>query len=138
VVYKGLYYITGHIGDGGILSLSGSEMKILSMPENGEYKNTTFFFTEDDANEHFRICINKLEDERSAFLICTDGISDLLFHAGEGNISKVATLLCSWLMEADNEDEIEKVRIAYENNLRDTFSKKSKDDLSVCVMSIDK
>ena len=138
VVYKDQYYITGHIGDGGIVSQIGDRMEILSGPENGEYKNTTYFITDADAQSHMRITVSKLEENRTAFLLCSDGISDLLFHKTEGadEISKVAQLMCGWLKSAKDEDEIEKVREAYESNLCNTFSKKSKDDLSLCVMCV--
>ena len=37
-------YFAGHIGDGVILLKNGIDFKVLSLPENGEYINQTYFF----------------------------------------------------------------------------------------------
>lgn len=136
LVYKDKFYIKGHIGDGGILSLRGDKMQVISAPSNGEYKNETFFVTSENAKDYLNISIKDIGDEK-AFLVCTDGIGDLLFQekSGEYSISPVAKTLCDWLLNSDSDEEIELVGMAYEANLRDVFAKKSKDDLSFCVLT---
>ena len=131
-------YIVCHIGDGGALLLNTSEGRILSYPENGEYKNQTFFITDDDAYEHLHIEYGNVEGPLNAFLICTDGISDLLFRKEEEDvISSVAFTMCSWLVKADASGTAE-INAAYEDNLRKHFAAKSQDDLSFCVMVCEK
>lgn len=128
-------YVMGHIGDGGVVMLDSDKARILSYPENGEYKNQTYFITDEDAYDHLFIEHGKIEGEVNAFLICTDGISDLLFRKDEPEdiISPVTYTLCSWLLKADDE-HINEIITAYEDNLKKHFSVKSHDDLSLCVM----
>lgn len=139
VLCAGGSYITGHIGDGGIVSLKSDNMEVVSLPENGEYKNVTFFVTDADAEEHFRVAAGRLETERKSFLVCTDGIGDLLFKEADGiiQISEVSKKLCEWLISTESDKEVMEVGMAYEANLKNAFSKKSKDDLSFCVMAIE-
>ena len=51
-------YVCGHIGDGvvGILrNMAEQNLTVLSKPENGGAPNITFFVTDSNANEHFRL-----------------------------------------------------------------------------------
>ena len=134
-IIGGKSFITGHIGDGIILAYVSDHLEPISEAENGEYKNETYFLTDADVNKHFVINKYDLSDEHKAFLVCTDGIADLVYQKRENGyvISEAAKHMCEWLIEASDEEEIANIGLAYESNLKDVFSTKSRDDLSICV-----
>ena len=76
---------TFHIGDGS-LNIGSYDKKnnitiTRSEPENGEFSNETFFFTEDAWEEHLRIC----EVENPCFyLVCSDGIDPFIWNSNSG------------------------------------------------------
>jgi hypothetical protein len=76
---------TFHIGDGS-LNIgsydSKSNIKITrSEPENGEFSNETFFFTEDAWEQHMRICE---VDNPCFYLVCSDGIDPFIWNSNSG------------------------------------------------------
>jgi hypothetical protein len=76
---------TFHIGDGSLNIGSydnKNNIKITrSEPENGEFSNETFFFTEDAWEQHMRIC----EVENPCFyLLCSDGIDPFIWNGSSG------------------------------------------------------
>jgi serine/threonine protein phosphatase PrpC len=76
---------TFHIGDGS-LNIGSYDKKnnitiTRSEPENGEFSNETFFFTEDAWEQHMRIC----EVENPCFyLLCSDGIDPFIWNGNSG------------------------------------------------------
>ena len=76
---------TFHIGDGS-LNIGSYDKKnnialTRSEPENGEFSNETFFFTEDTWEQHMRIC----EVENPCFyLLCSDGIDPFVWNGSSG------------------------------------------------------
>ena len=76
---------TFHIGDGS-LNIGSYDKKnnitiTRSEPENGEFSNETFFFTEDTWEQHMRIC----EVENPCFyLVCSDGIDPFIWNSNSG------------------------------------------------------
>lgn len=76
---------TFHIGDGS-LNIGSYDNKnnvtiTRSEPENGEFSNETFFFTEDAWEQHMRIC----EVENPCFyLLCSDGIDPFIWNSSSG------------------------------------------------------
>lgn len=76
---------TFHIGDGS-LNIGSYDNKnnitiTRSEPENGEFSNETFFFTEDTWEQHMRIC----EVENPCFyLVCSDGIDPFIWNSNSG------------------------------------------------------
>ena len=76
---------TFHIGDGS-LNIGSYDKKnnitiTRSEPENGEFSNETFFFTEDAWEQHMRIC----EVENPCFyLVCSDGIDPFIWNSNSG------------------------------------------------------
>jgi serine/threonine protein phosphatase PrpC len=67
----GLFF---HIGDGAALAVSG-ERWLLSAPRNGEYADTTFFFTEADWRDHLRY--SPIEPGFETIFVMSDGVTDL-------------------------------------------------------------
>lgn len=135
---KSKKYIYGHIGDGGIIALEDNSLRIISEPENGEYKNQTYFITERNAAEHFRLKVSTNESQKLGFLLCTDGIAGSLFKFSETEqkISPVCQTFCQWLMDAETDEELTVIESAYRDNLQRHFSSRSKDDLSLAVMTV--
>lgn len=131
-------YIYGHIGDGGIVGLEDDTLSIISEPENGEYKNQTYFITDKDAVDFFHLGIGSKKSEQLGFLLCTDGVSSSLFKSTRAGqvISPVCQTFCQWLMSAESEEDIITVSKAYRDNLQKYFSPMSKDDLSLGVMTV--
>jgi serine/threonine protein phosphatase PrpC len=76
---------TFHIGDGS-LNIGSYDKKnnitiTRSEPENGEFSNETFFFTEDTWEQHMRIC----EVENPCFyVVCSDGIDPFIWNSNTG------------------------------------------------------
>lgn len=66
------------IGDGGIVVGVGGQYQVAMWPASGEYANTTFFVTDDDARASFRISLNAPPvDEVAVF---TDGLQALTLN----------------------------------------------------------
>lgn len=65
-------FILGHIGDGVVGYLKNNEMKIASMPSNGEFSNTTIFTTSQNALASLKLFKGKLTDI-DGFVLMSDG-----------------------------------------------------------------
>ncbi|QQZ28204.1 protein phosphatase 2C domain-containing protein [Thiothrix subterranea] len=124
-------YIAGHIGDGLIISRSEQEAFIFSHPHNGEYSNTTFFITENDAIDNFFIYKGELS-KSTGFMVMTDGTSSSLYDNKTKLPAPAINTIFGWL---DNESE-RKVQIALSNAMKDFFIKKTHDDCSIAILSL--
>jgi hypothetical protein len=71
-----------HIGDGvGVATkFKDFEQYIISPPENGEYANETYFFSQDDWKEHLRF--TTFGREYDLILLMTDGVTPFAMGAG--------------------------------------------------------
>ncbi len=67
----GLFF---HIGDGAALAVSG-ERWVMSSPRNGEYADTTYFFTEADWRAHLRF--SPIEPGFDTVFVMSDGVTEL-------------------------------------------------------------
>lgn len=125
-------WIAIHIGDGVIF---GKEEKtyVLSAPENGEYKNETFFVNGTDAEEHLRVYVGQLTDTGS-FLLSSDGCSEALWDENNDTIAEAVRIMMEWGEQYD-EDEVSE---ALKQSLEGLFCKKSDDDLSIGILSFSK
>ena len=72
-------FILAHIGDGVIGYLDGNELKVASMPDNGEFSNVTTFVTSSEALASMRVFKGKLND-KDAFVLMSDGTEQSLYH----------------------------------------------------------
>jgi hypothetical protein len=95
---------TFHIGDGS-LNIGSYDIKnniaiTRSEPENGEFSNETFFFTEDAWEQHMRIC----EVENPCFyLLCSDGIDPFIWNGSSGTRFDFVIPLITKLINYKNE-----------------------------------
>ena len=129
VAIKNDNYIVGHVGDGAIGALVGNNLVTISKPLNGEYKNQTYFVTSKKYKEHFRIYKGELKNI-SGFILATDGTTDSLYNYQTNKFAEVGIKIIKWLDENNNE----KVNHAIMENLRNVFSKKTRDDCTLLIM----
>jgi len=85
---------TAHIGDGYMAGLKIEEdnsfsQKFASLPENGEYSNQTYFFTDENWEEHFRT--NHSNEAIDFFACMTDGADPFLISNDRENLDKNIT-----------------------------------------------
>lgn len=65
-----------HIGDGAALALASADGRWqMSGPRNGEYADTTYFFTEADWRRNLRF--SRIEPGYDTIFVMTDGVTDL-------------------------------------------------------------
>lgn len=120
----------GHIGDGMMFSVDENEqIQVLSMPENGEEKNETFFISEENAALHLRLHKGK-HPLSSSVLLCSDGSMASLYHQKSQTPAVAVAKLCAWLQQEDEE----LVSAAIERNMQQMFVENSKDDMSIIMV----
>ncbi len=132
---KGDQYLAGHIGDGLIGYFEKDEAKVLSIPENGEHSNETFFTTTKNALNHFRIYKNNL-DNILGFILMSDGSYESLINKSTMEPTKANWDIFSWLLDLSNSKE--KIEEALKSNIENLFIKKTTDDCSLNLLSISK
>ncbi|GAB1476460.1 hypothetical protein MASR2M70_12940 [Bacillota bacterium] len=129
VAVKGHRFIAVHIGDGLIVKYDG-KCSVLSEPENGAYRNETFFITDSNANEHLRIYKGEIQ-EPFGFMLMSDGACQGLYEYSSGKVSSICYTFFEWVREYDGET----VNVALENNIQKVLTLKTKDDISVILMA---
>ena len=77
-----------HIGDGYALALSYPELETLaiSSPENGEYADTTYFYTQENWEQHLRF--SDFEGALSLVTFMSDGTSDFAIARDRVSVNK--------------------------------------------------
>lgn len=135
VVFKDDQYIMGHIGDGLIASyqyqLGEVFPKIMSVPENGAASNITFFFTENDVEQHLRLYKGDMSNI-IGFLLMSDGPEEVLFNDKTGLNPNVESLFRNF--HQTNASTYSK---QLERLLEEKISKVSYDDLSLNIIYLD-
>lgn len=86
------YYFLIHIGDGVIGYLDDSELKVASVPENGEFLNSTVFITSEGASASMRIFKGRLKNI-GAFVLMSDGAEQSLYHKRDRKLADVLVRL---------------------------------------------
>jgi len=132
---KGDNYLAGHIGDGLIGFFKDNETIILSIPENGEHSNETFFTTSKNALNHFRIYKNNIENILG-FILMSDGSYESLINKSTMEPTKANWNIFSWLLDVNNSEE--KIEKALKENIENLFIKKTTDDCSLNLLYISK
>ncbi len=126
-------FIAGHIGDGLIGHLEKSHMGILSYPENGDFANQTYFTTNKNVLDHFRIYKGVVENG-DAFILMSDGTCESLFNKKEKILSKGTNKLISWLSNESNTEST--IVDILKENMQNLFIKKTSDDCSINMLSV--
>jgi len=126
-------FIAGHIGDGLIGHRAQFNMDILSYPENGDFANQTYFTTNKNVLEHFRI-YKGVVDNGDAFILMSDGTCESLFNKKENALSKGSSKLISWLSDESNSEN--SIVDILEENIETLFINKTSDDCSINMLCV--
>ncbi len=122
-------YVAGHMGDGVILCKNAAAFEVLSLPDNGEYINQTYFVPTKAGKERFRLYQGDL-GEKFCFILTSDGVSGTLYNQLDNKVSDVCELMYLWCKKytAEECDEL------LEDNLIKVFHKYSDDDKSIAII----
>jgi hypothetical protein len=129
--YKDGRFVAGHVGDGTIAISNGAEPIVLSMPENGEFLNTTIFVTDRDALVHLRLYTG-IANKGFGALLMTDGTAESLYDRSKQVLAPAVEKFFEWSLRLPDK-KMEAVLLA---NLHEVISKRSTDDCSIAVMSV--
>ena len=125
-------FLTGHIGDGVIISDINDKFRVFSEPENGEMCFITFFVPTPDNNDtHFRLQRGTLNPDTS-FVLATDGAADLLYNSESCIVATACDIIREWNIEMSSEACSKEI----ESSLKNLFSEYSDDDQTVAIISI--
>lgn len=134
VAHKGNRFIAGHIGDGVIAKVDETGTPTtLSFPVNGEYANTTVFVTDVKAAEQIRLYCGETNPNFLGFVVMSDGCAESLYDKKSAQPAAAIAKLLTWNRELSRR----KIKSILAGNLEGAFSKKSTDDCSLALMSID-
>ena len=124
-------YIQGHIGDGLIGELITNEqglgVKIRSYPENNGAPNITFFITDSDAVDNFRITSGFLPSNTKGFVLMSDGPEEVLFDPVKKTLNQYIINLFGMYKGTS----FNSYKQTLERFLSEQISKYSYDDLSM-------
>jgi serine/threonine protein phosphatase PrpC len=123
-------YIIIHIGDGIIGYLDGTDLKIASFPDNGEYPNITTFVTSKSALASMRLFKGNINDI-SGFIIMSDGTEQSLYHKSTKTLSN-ATIR---LMHRNCLLNTKTMKNQLHNTLVSLISNNTEDDCSIAILS---
>lgn len=122
--------LLGHMGDGIAFSVEKGISKVASWPENGEYANETYFITNTNVQNKFRLSADKLEVPRS-ILIASDGAAISLIRNSDNKIAPAVAKLCEWTSTRSRKEMNEVLH----TNLQGMFSENTLDDCSIGIMA---
>ena len=124
--------LIGHIGDGVVAGLfnSGADemLRVLSHPENGEQINITFFMTDPDAIDHFRVSTQRMNN-LTGIMLMSDGPEEVLYHPING-----MHINCLKLFHNFNNSTCEEYNKILNKFLYNQVAKYSYDDLSINLL----
>ena len=130
VAVKKKQCIFGHIGDGVIGILDNQDnLQVISLPENGEYANSTFFTTSTDYKDRLRIKTGTLT-QTTGFILMSDGAGESLYNKRKQSLSSGNKTMINWLKEYEEKE----VKEALHKNLEQVLSKRTTDDCSIGIM----
>ena len=129
VAVKDEHYIILHIGDGIIGFFDGESIEVASMPENGEFVNSTFFTTSHNAKEHLRLSKGILKNI-VGFIMFSDGPEPFLYRHKEKKITSDLTQAFGDIQMAE-QTEVEDNLLDTLNEIRNSVT----DDCSIVMMS---
>jgi hypothetical protein len=97
-----------HVGDGAAsahrLTVDAIDTMAFSPPENGEYLNETFFFTEDDWKEHLRF--TNIDSSPEEVWLMTDGAYFCVVQRNSPSLSHATVqAICQLVFERNDQGE---------------------------------
>ena len=123
-------FLSGHLGDGIQIRITGGTASVFSPPENGDYQNETYFITTEDAASRLRLRRGILPPS-GALLMMSDGMAESLYQRDTATPAAACLRMASWLQEGE-EDVISQ---ALAENMDRVFSRHSRDDLSLVILA---
>ena len=123
-------FILVHIGDGVIGYLDGNELKVASMPDNGEFSNVTTFVTSSEALASMRVFKGKL-NEKDAFVLMSDGTEQSLYHKPTKKLADVVKKLMHRTCLIDSEV----MHAQLTNAFSSVISRNTQDDCSLAILA---
>lgn len=130
VAVKDDSFLIVHLGDGVIGYTKGSDLKVASAPQNGEFANTTYFVTSPQAYEMMRVRKGQSEDI-NGFLMMSDGSEASLYSRHRNELAPILQRLLYRLGVTSSEY----LEPFIEISLADVVSRKTRDDCSLILMS---
>lgn len=131
VAVSGDRYIAGHLGDGVIGGERAGTPFVLSPPDNGEFHNTTFFTTSDQAEERMRIYRGELGDI-SGFFLMSDGAAESLYNRKSESLAPALLRIREWA----DKYAADVVEQALHSNLEKVIREQTVDDCSLAIMAL--
>ncbi len=123
-------FILAHIGDGVIGYLDGDELKVASMPDNGEFSNVTTFVTSNEALASMRMFKGKLNN-KNAFVLMSDGTEQSLYHKPTGKLAEVVKKLMHRTCLIDSAVMHAQLTEAFDS----VISGNTQDDCSIAILA---
>ncbi|MBK8099841.1 MAG: protein phosphatase 2C domain-containing protein [Planctomycetes bacterium] len=121
---------TVHVGDGLIVHLGTGSGEVLSAPENGSSKCTTFFVTCKDAASHTRSALHPLDATTTGLAVMSDGSADVLYDRASKRVSAAVDQMAGWL-SAQSEEDVEEV---LRETITEHFLSRTHDDCSLILL----
>jgi hypothetical protein len=119
-----------HIGDGVIGYLKDNQLKVASMPENGEFANSTTFVTSKNALSSMRLFKGRL-DGISGFVLMSDGTAESLYHKQSKRLASVIIRM----MHRNCLISHEKMLSLLKSSFDQLIALNTQDDCSIALMS---
>lgn len=122
-------YVAGHIGDGAIFLKKNGNWAVMSKPQNGMFSNETYLVPNNYVFEKLRIYTGEI-DENSAFILSSDGISDMLCSAEDDSPTNACNIFEQIVGEHSEE---ESMKILHDE-LGCFFGQFTNDDMSIAIV----
>ena len=123
-------FITFHLGDGLICALDSKEVRLVSGAQNGEFANTTFFTTSQNAWQKAEIIIGNMDDI-NAFALMSDGVAPSFYDTRKGQFVKALKgILQKTILIAQD-----KMQMRLQQTLDNVLSKATFDDCSLAILA---
>ncbi|MFC2747659.1 MAG: PP2C family serine/threonine-protein phosphatase [Campylobacter concisus] len=130
VAIKDNNFILFHIGDGIIGCVKNRQIKVASLPTNGEFANVTVFATSDDALQNAKIIKGKI-DQIEGFVLMSDGSSESFYDKQSKNLTKILLKLINLNAILPSGILQDKLEISFEKSVL----VKTSDDCSLVMIS---
>ena len=119
-----------HVGDGVIGALRNMELKVLTLPDNGEHANETTFITSNSAVLKSRL-IRAKSDKYSGFVLMSDGTEQSLYDKRNRKIAPALTKLF-YVCKDEDRNRMEEL---LQEMLVEQISQRTSDDCSIVLMA---
>jgi hypothetical protein len=122
-------FIAAHIGDGVIGIQRRNSLDVLSSPENGEFVNSTYFITSNDAAQHFRVYTGPVKPI-TGFVLMSDGAAESLYDSDNSRLAPVVTKIVD-----ESEQNNDGFRDDLLTSMETVIKQATGDDCSIAVLT---